>query len=101
MKDVKKRKSITIRKGPITDPELKLCKECSFEARNGHSFSCSKRVKVLQCPECRRRKRYGTLEKLNENELQRLRERLGDKLEGNFYGCDECKFYIAEDLVEE
>lgn len=82
-----------------------VCKECQFEARNGHSASCSQRggsrtgniltdKRHIKCPSCAEHGRYGTLEKLTEEERQRLQIREGkDNYPEEIWGCDECRFW--------
>lgn len=55
--------------------------------------------KLIKCPKCKN----GTLEKLSENELQKLIKELpqNHKFFGiDIYGCDECKFWVEGDFLE-
>ena len=88
-----------------------VCPECQFEARNGHSALCSQRggsrkgdllhESEIKCPECAKLGRYGTLGKLTEKEIERLKEREGkDTYPTEILGCDECKFWCDADEVK-
>jgi len=52
--------------------------------------------KEILCPKCHK----GTLEKLNDHELQKLKNREGkDNYPDVIYGCDECHYWCdAEDI---
>lgn len=101
----------------MNDPKHSVCKECQFEAQNGHNHNCSQfggikspihfgiafnAIKHIayKCPECQRSGRYGTLEKLTEKEITKLKEREGkDSYPKEILGCDECKFWCdAKDI---
>jgi len=107
----------TTMRNAMNDPKHKVCKECQFEAQNGHHRTCSQYGGIKSpadfgrafeaikhvgypCPECQKSGRYGTLELLNDKEVARLKEREGkDVYPAKIYGCDECKFWIdAEDI---
>ena len=58
--------------------------------------------KEIRCPECRKRGRAGTLGLLSDDERQRLIELGGkDTYPEKIYGCDECKYWIAAENLED
>jgi hypothetical protein len=84
--------------------EFKICKECSFEARNGHANGCSHRDKEYRCPKCFETN-GGTLSILNWEEERRLSKKIKRELPNCvLFGCDECRFWATifdvEDLTE-
>lgn len=56
---------------------------------------------VIECPLCKERGKHGTLEKLTENEKNKLKEREGfDSYPDEIYGCDECRFWCDAEKIE-
>lgn len=55
----------------------------------------------MQCPQCKRFGRSGTLEPLTKQEMKNLKENnKGDKLPKKILGCDECKYWIDAKEIE-
>lgn len=58
--------------------------------------------KEIQCPECRKRGRSGTLSLLTESEMQKLKAKSGkDKYPDRIFGCDECQYWCDEEWLKE
>jgi len=96
----------------MNDPKHKVCKECQFEAQNGHNHSCSQYQTAADlhrfidgkyrrpCPICQQQGRFGTLDILTAEETKRLKEREGkDSYPDRIAGCDECKFWCDADEI--
>jgi len=54
--------------------------------------------KIYQCPKCK----TGTLEKLNAKEIAKIKESDHfDIYPKVIFGCDECKYWIDEELLKD